>query len=132
MTTTEPILVTITQGPLDGPAPCSGGDVECGAWVVFEGLVRETEDGKRIRALNYTTYEPMAQNMLAEIASAVLDKYHLLRVLVEHSRGQVPVGRCSFRLCIGAPHRKEALAAMDEFIDRMKQDVPIWKSPEWA
>jgi molybdopterin synthase catalytic subunit len=26
-------------------------------------------------------------------------------------------------------HRAEALAATGEFIDRMKRDVPIWKSP---
>jgi molybdopterin synthase catalytic subunit len=38
-------------------------------------------------------------------------------------------GQCSFRLQVASAHRAEALAAMTEFIDRLKRDVPIWKSP---
>ena len=46
---------------------------------------------------------------------------------VAHSVGWVPVGECSFRLEVAAPHRQEAMLAMGEFINRLKQDVPIWK-----
>ncbi|RMH13098.1 MAG: molybdenum cofactor biosynthesis protein MoaE [Planctomycetota bacterium] len=131
MRTTDAIKVRITDGPLPD-APARNADGECGAWVVFEGVVRRDEGGRAISALRYTAYEPMATNQLAELAGSILNTHGLVRVEVEHSRGQVPVGACSFRLSIGSAHRKEALAAMDEFIDRMKQDVPIWKEPVWA
>jgi molybdopterin synthase catalytic subunit len=39
----------------------------------------------------------------------------------------VPVGACSLRLLVAAAHRKPALKAMDEFIDALKRDIPIWK-----
>ena len=131
MTTTESIWVNLIDGAL-GPSPIRPDGDACGAWVVFDGVVRRQEQDRPLEALRYTAYEPMAQNVLRDLAESVRETHGLLCVIVEHSRGVVPVGACSFRLCIGAAHRKEALAAMDEFIDRMKQDVPIWKEPVWA
>jgi molybdopterin synthase catalytic subunit len=32
---------------------------------------------------------------------------------------------------IESGHRGEGLDAMRQFIHRLKQDVPIWKSPVW-
>lgn len=119
--------VIIIDGPLSAARPlaCEG----AGAIVVFEGVVRAEEDGRTIAALLYEAYEPMASAMLAQLAEAVAQRHGLLSVRVEHSRGRVPVGQCSFRLQVASRHRKAALAAMDEFIDRMKADVPIWKTP---
>lgn len=102
---------------------------QVGATVVFEGIVRANEQGRAIRALSYEAYEPMATNSLTELARDILSKHELIAITVEHSRGEVAAGERSFRLSIDSAHRKEALAAMDEFIDRMKRDVPIWKSP---
>ncbi len=102
---------------------------QVGATLVFEGIVRANEQGRAIRALSYEAYEPMATNALTELARDILHKHALIAITVEHSRGEVLAGERSIRLAIDSPHRKEALAAMDEFIDRMKRDVPIWKSP---
>lgn len=124
------ITVTISDGALAvGEArPCDG----AGAWVSFEGIVRGDEAGRPISALVYETYEPMAQRVLTSLGEELASRHGLLAVHVEHSRGRVAVGGCSFRLSIASAHRKEALAAMDEFIDRMKRDAPIWKRPQWA
>ena len=102
---------------------------QVGATLVFEGIVRANEQGRAIRALSYEAYEPMATNALTDLARDILHKHALIAITVEHSRGEVLAGERSFRLAIDSAHRKEALAAMDEFIDRMKRDVPIWKSP---
>ena len=102
----------------------SGGS---GAWVRFEGIVRPDENGAVIVALDYEAYEPMASDVLRSLAEDVLARHGLGSIEVEHSRGRVRVGECSFRLTMTAGHRKPALAAMDEFIDRLKRDVPIWK-----
>ena len=128
------VLVCISHGALANkhfsnvlnPAP----DIQqVGATVVFEGIVRTDEAGRAIRALSYEAYEPMTTNSLTELARDILSKHGLIAITVEHSRGEVAAGERSFRLTIDSAHRKEALAAMDEFIDRMKRDVPIWKSP---
>src|SRR5437868_5304830 len=120
------VEVSIHDGPLSPAiAPRHEG---AGAVLVFEGIVRATEGDREIRALHYQAYEPMAQRMITSIGEDLLRKHGLLSIKVEHSRGRVAVGECSFRLTVCSRHRKEGLAAADEFIDRLKADVPIWKS----
>lgn len=98
-----------------------------GAVLVFEGVVRGEEEGREIRGLDYTVYEPMAGRELERIAAEVLGEMGLIGLEVWHSRGFVGVGECSLRVVVRAVHRAEALAGMAAFIDLLKRDVPIWK-----
>ena len=126
--------MSVSVAILDGPLPAGGAfraPPGGGATLVFEGIVREREGDGLLLALDYEAYEPMARLMLEKIGGELLDRHGLLVLAVEHSRGRVPVGACSFRLSIASRHRKEALAAMDEFIDRLKHEVPLWKRPIW-
>jgi molybdopterin synthase catalytic subunit len=125
------ITVDILDGPLPGADPTAG-PPGAGATLLFEGIVRPTEDARPLAALDYEAYEPMATDQLIRLAREISDRHGLLAVHVQHSRGRVRVGEVSFRLRIDSPHRAEGLAAMDGFIDTMKRDVPIWKSPVWA
>lgn len=130
-------VIRLVAGPLAPAAPVDIASGKIGALVVFEGLVRATESGRTLAALDYETYEPMTTRGLEQLARELADAHsvgqaQVLAVIVEHSVGQVPVGQCSFRLTVCAAHRKEALVFMDAFIDRMKLEVPIWKNPVWA
>jgi len=123
------VHISITDGPVP-EAPCGNWReraIGAGAYLVFEGIVRPLEGIEPIVALEYEAYEPMATRELTRLAHDILARHALAAISVEHSRGRVPAGACSFRLRIWSGHRKEGLAAMDEFIDRMKRDVPIWK-----
>jgi molybdopterin synthase catalytic subunit len=139
-------MVRIVDGPLGvwSPADPAGPGAalprgEAGAVLVFEGVARGREpEGagtggrhREIEALDYQAYQPMAERMVERIARDLVERHALLAMLVEHSRGRVGVGERSFRLVIWSAHRKEGLAAADEFIDRLKRDVPIWKRPVW-
>jgi molybdopterin synthase catalytic subunit len=126
------VQVVIVDGPLppstDRPAePTPRGDL--GAVVLFEGIVRGVESGRGITALDYEVYEPMAHREIEKLANHLVAAHKLHGIRVEHSRGRVPVGACSFRLIVIAAHRGPAFRAAMEFIDRLKQDIPIWKSP---
>jgi molybdopterin synthase catalytic subunit len=117
---------------LDGPVPRETGNLPAegaGAVVCFEGVVRPEEDGRPIAALDYEVYQPMASDTLRQLGDEVLREFHLIAVSVEHSRGRVHAGQRSFRLRMAGAGRKETLAAMDKFIDHLKRDVPIWKTP---
>jgi molybdopterin synthase catalytic subunit len=125
------VQVHLIDGPLGEPVPWrhEGG---AGAVVVFEGIVRPLEEGRALAALDYEAYEPMAGRMIERLSADLIARHGLLAICVEHSKGRVAVGECSFRLRIASRHRKEALRATDEFIDRLKQDVPLWKTAVWA
>ncbi len=114
-------------------------DGSVGALLRFDGIVRRAEPSTAdpsahhdLLALDYQTYDPMAQRELDALAHRVATRYALYSLIALHSRGRVHVGEVSFVLQVAAPHRAEALAAMTDFIDDLKRDVPIWKHPVWA
>src|SRR5437868_2355132 len=120
------VTVTISNGPLSAASAWSVDGA--GALLCFEGIVRPEENGRAISALDYEVYDPMATKMLERIGRELFERHGLLGIFIEHSRGRVPAGAISYRLRIASKHRKEGIAALDEFTDRLKKDVPIWKS----
>ncbi len=126
----ERVTIQLIEGPL-GP-PTAKPPAGAGAWVVFDGIVRPSEEARPLTALVYEAYEPMTTRELRRLAQTTLTTHQLLAIVVEHSTGRVAAGEASFRLSIGALHRAEAIRAIDEFIAAMKKVVPIWKTPEFA
>ena len=102
---------------------------EKGAELIFNGRVRETEHGKKIKVLEYEQYEDMAEKELIKIARETQNKFPIKDLLCRHRIGKVKVGETSLHISIWSKHRKEGLEAMSFFIIELKKRVPIWK---WA
>jgi len=101
---------------------------EVGAWVEFRGIVRAQEDGKPISGLEYEAYLPMAQAQMHRILSDLATHEPCLSARVIHRIGRVAAGETAIYVGIGARHRAEAFAVLTAFLDRLKRDVPIWKT----
>lgn len=119
--------VHFTNGPIDVPARAHHSR-EVGAAVEFHGIVREQEGGRAIAGLDYEAYEPMAHRMFGAIFRDIFQRHPVESVTVIHRLGWVAVGEASLYVSVLAKHRGQALAFCGELIDRMKQDVPIWKT----
>ena len=100
-----------------------------GAELIFNGRVRNTENGKEIIALEYEQYEGMADLELKKIARLTCEKFSIHDLFCQHRVGIINIGEISLHVVIWSEHRKEALAAMNWFILQLKKLVPIWK---WA
>ena len=98
-----------------------------GAWVEFRGVVRGEEDGQLIRALEYEAYSPMAEREMHRLIAELSAAKPCLTTRVIHRVGVVPVGEAAIYVGIAAKHRAEAFALLSAFMNRLKQDVPIWK-----
>jgi len=98
-----------------------------GAIAEFSGVVRDLENGGKISALEYEAYSPMAENEMRCILESLAEKFPCLAARVIHRIGVIPVGETAIYVCIAAEHRGEAFAMLAEFMNRLKQDVPIWK-----
>lgn len=120
------IDITFTRSPIALPPP-SLPSREIGAVVEFHGIVRETEGGEVITGLDYEAYEPMAVRQLEGHLWELNALHQCLAVTFIHRLGRVPVGEASLYLRVAAKHRGPALALCGALIDRMKDDVPIWK-----
>jgi molybdopterin molybdotransferase len=122
------VEVQLTHGPIAEPAATAP---ECGAKpgakVEFRGVVRDTENGEPISALEYEGYEDMAAREMRRILTEIERRHPCLGVRVVHRLGLVPVGELALLVSVDALHRAEAFALLAEFMNRLKQDVPIWK-----
>ena len=100
-----------------------------GAAVSFAGVVRATEDGQPIDALDYEAFEPMAEHQFELIFRELEKRWPVESVRVVHRVGVVKVNETSLWVEVVAPHREEAFAACRFLIEEMKRTVPIWKKP---
>jgi molybdopterin molybdotransferase len=98
-----------------------------GAWLEFRGIVRDEENGQKISALEYEAYPEMAKREIRRLLEEISSRHPCLAVKVIHRVGIIPVGETAVYAGVAASHRGEAIALLTEFMNQLKQDVPIWK-----
>jgi len=98
-----------------------------GAYVLFEGVVRNHHDGRAVESIFYDAYRPMAEKEIDAIVREVEAALPDVAVAVVHRLGHLVVGDASIAIVAASPHRAEAFAASRMLIDRIKETVPIWK-----
>lgn len=98
-----------------------------GAYVLFEGVVRDHHEGKRVESIFYDAYRPMAEKEIDIIVRDVQAQFPDVALAVVHRLGHLVVGDASIAIVASSPHRGESFAACRMMIDRIKQTVPIWK-----
>jgi molybdopterin synthase catalytic subunit len=117
-----------------------------GAVAVFLGLARQTPGtpapgqeaqaarfaGRRVTGLTYEAFEPMALEVLAEIADEMEARFGVRRVAILHRVGEVGIGEVSVAIAVAAPHRGEIFDACRYAIEELKARAPIWKSEHFA
>ena len=112
----------VTAEPLDlGALAARVGRPAAGAVVTFSGTTRDVE------RLDYEAYAEMAQERIAAILTACVERHGLQAAAAEHRTGAVPRGEASVVVAVSAAHRAEAFAGAREAIDRIKAEAPIWK-----
>ena len=92
------------------------------------GIVRGIDDGRPVTSLDYEAYEPMAERLITQLAEHATARWSLHHVHIRHRLGRVAVGEVAVLIGVHAPHRDQAFDACRFLIDRIKQDVPIWKT----
>lgn len=103
-----------------------------GAVVLFSGEVRNNNKGREVTHLEYEAYEPMANKMIGEILAEAKSKFRLNQAVCVHRLGKVEISGCAVVVITGAGHRKEAYDANRYIIDKVKNEVPIWKHEFFA
>ena len=98
-----------------------------GGHSIFLGQVRaDVIDNKKVAAIVYTAYEEMANEKMQLIREAIFEKYQLTCMHVHHSLGKIAAGEICLFVFASAPHRKAAIAACEETVERVKAELPVW------
>lgn len=105
----------------------------CGATVVFTGTARDhAGDRTGVSLLEYEAYEEQVIPRLDALAAAMREKWpDLVRIVLIHRIGPVPITQAAVVVAASSPHRAAAFEAARFGIDTLKSTVPIWKKEEW-
>ena len=102
-------------------------DARHGATVLFIGTVRSTNDGREVKAIEYTAYEEMAEREMSTVLTEAEEKNAGAVLVAEHRIGVLEVGEASIVIASAHEHRGRALDALRYAIDEIKSRAPIWK-----
>lgn len=116
----------VTTAPLDRAAVEAAVLTQAdGALVVFEGIIRNHDDGKGVQGIEYRAH-PDAEEFLRSVCAAVSAESGL-PTAAAHRYGELAVGDVALIAAVAAPHRAEAFAACQRLVEEIKARTPIWK-----
>jgi molybdopterin synthase catalytic subunit len=117
----------ITAGFIADSIQKHSSKTEIGGHSIFLGQVRaDFIEDKKVAAIEYTAHEPMALKMMQEIREAIFARYGLTCMHIYHSLGTVAAGEISLFVFTSSPHRKAAIEACQEVVERIKAELPVW------
>ena len=102
-------------------------DARNGATALFVGTVRSMNEGREVRAIEYTAYESMAEREMSTVLSEAEQRHAGVVLVAEHRIGTLEVGEASIAIAAAHEHRGRALDALRYAIDEIKNRAPIWK-----
>jgi molybdopterin synthase catalytic subunit len=118
--TLESLVTRVKASPLADRA---------GAIATFTGRVRakDGEEDTPTQYLEFEKYEGVAERRTREIETELEERDGVLDVVMHHRTGVIPDGEDIVFVVVLAGHRREAFRTVEDGIDRLKEEVPIFK-----
>jgi sulfur-carrier protein adenylyltransferase/sulfurtransferase len=125
-------MFRFSSTPLDGSALRDElNDPACGGFAAFEGWVRDHNEGRRVRRLEYEAFEPLAIREGERIIAEAIAQFGVEHASCVHRIGALDIGETAVWVGVTARHRDEAFRACRYIIDEVKHRVPIWKKEHY-
>ena len=100
---------------------------DIGAHSIFLGQVRnDIIDDREVKAIDYSAYTEMAEDAFHTIREWAFSNYQLSCMHIYHSLGRVEAGEICLFVFTSSKHRRDAIDACNEIVERIKKEVPIW------
>ena len=105
---------------------------DCGGFSVFEGWVRNLNEGKIVQKLTYEAYEELVLLEAERIEKEAFELFPVKKIRSVHRIGTLEVSEVAVWIGVASVHRKESFGACRYVIDEIKKRVPIWKKELFA
>lgn len=123
----------LVDAPIDAAAELARlDDAAAGACVVFEGRVRDHNEGRRVLRLDYQAYAALAASEGEAVLTEALARHRVLAACCVHRVGHLALGDLAVWVGVSASHRGDAFDACRWIIDEVKRRVPIWKNEHYT
>ncbi len=114
-------------------------NAQAGAFVCFEGRVRNHNEGRQVGLLEYEAFEELALKEGERVLAEASNRFPVLKCIAVHRTGKLKIGDVAVWVGILTAHRAEAFEACRYVIDEIKHRLPVWKrehyldgSTEWV
>lgn len=132
----EVVHAVLSEDPISVDQAIAAVESEtAGAVVSFSGVVRNHDGGKAVERLSYSAH-PTAHQVLADVVAKLVAEHSgddsgepgtPVRIWAAHRTGSLKIGDPALVCAVAAAHRGQAFAVCSELVDRIKEEVPIWK-----
>lgn len=102
-------------------------DHSCGAFVSFEGRVRNHNNASSVERLTYYGYEDLAINQGRQIIEEAKRKFAITHAIAIHRIGALDIGDVAVWVGVASAHRYPAFDACRWILDTVKAEIPVWK-----
>ena len=119
----------ITRETLVRRVEASADADRAGAIATFTGRVRarDAPDDDRTTHLAFEKYEGVAAERMDAIGAELTERDGVFDVRMHHRTGVIEAGEDIVFVVVLAGHRREAFRTVEDGIDRLKDEVPIFK-----
>ncbi|MDR2614748.1 MAG: molybdenum cofactor biosynthesis protein MoaE [Candidatus Accumulibacter sp.] len=98
-----------------------------GGVASFLGCARDFSGERKVEAIDFDAYLPMALTELRKLHAEAIERFALIDARIVHRLGTVRAGEDIVFIAAAAEHRAPALEACRWLIDELKERAPIWK-----
>ena len=103
-----------------------------GALLVFEGVVRDNFEQRKVVGLEYEAYPELVDPVMDEIHAEALQRWPGVAIVVAHRTGALAVGETSLVIAVGSAHRPAAYETSRFVLEAIKARLPVWKKEIYA
>ena len=103
-----------------------------GGFCVFEGWVRNENEGHEVERLEYEAYDPLVLAEGQKVIDEARERFGFLDACCVHRVGLLEIGDCAVWIGVASAHRDEAFKACRYIIDQIKVRLPIWKKEHYV
>lgn len=126
-------MFAITEQPIDRDALRDAMvNRSCGACVLFEGWIRDHNEGRAVARLEYEVYRTLAEAEGRVILSEAMSKFDIEDAACVHREGLLELTDTAVVVAVVSAHRDAAFRACRYIIDEVKQRLPIWKKEHYV
>ncbi|MDY6932090.1 MAG: molybdopterin synthase [Halobacteriota archaeon] len=100
---------------------------KAGAIGTFTGIVRGVSEDVEVKALEFEMYAGVAEEKINHITEDLKKREGVLEVFIHHRSGYIETGNDIVYIVVLGAHRSQVFNALSDAIERVKEEVPIWK-----
>ena len=126
------IFTEISQNILDTSNCNKDINSSHGEKIIFLGVVRNINLRKKVLAVSYEAFIPLAEKTLRDICIEAQSKFEpALDITCVHRIGKLKVGEISLFISTSSPHREASYQSSRYIIEEIKKRAPIWKKEHY-